>query len=639
MITFARTRLSRPKKLHIVNHQTRIETLPVSTIDGPGKASIAEVQNLLSSMVEASKQSREPVDINQAYPPALFPGLKEAINLALYLPFLFRLKERAFYTLQDYGPFVEFWDRDVPPRRGLFTGRQCSKSTTLAADMVMMAMLNADYEHLYVVPLYEQTRRFSSNYVKPFIDNCLLRRLFFDPSSCEHNVLQKSFLNGSKLHFGYCFTSADRNRGLSVASITFDECQDVQYDFMPIITEAMTANPTWRTQVLAGTAKTLDNTLERHRMDSSRAEWLIPCEACHKDNIACLSQDMEKMLGPSGLICAKCGRPIDTRLGRWLHELPDRRPSFPGWHIPQPILPMHCEDPRRWKELKNKEAGKNGYRQTTFRNEVLGEACDVGAKLITIDAIRKASILPFRNRIDEALDYCKRQNYLGVAIGIDWGGRGVDMDSFTAFTVIGLYMDSKADVLLAVKAPPALTDTEEVDYALMLMRQFGAQIIGHDYRGVGQAKDTMLLQKGLGRNIQPWANESTTMKAFIHPKKSPNNRHYISINRGAACQLLAHLVNTVKVRLPQWEEPTSDRTNPFMDLNSWFEDYVARPDGTNLYHVLRSTSQPDDVGWSIIYGLYSLFRRKRTWPMYTSQITEQGILEAEEDHSAGDGDS
>lgn len=192
---------------------------------------------------------------------------------------------------------------------------------------------------------------------------------------------------------------------------------------VPIISESMSGSRKWRFTLYAGTSKTLDGTLERVYNRSSRGEWDIKCPSCGKENLASASEDLLNMIGPKGLICGKrkCSHALDTRQGFWLHEFPDRLDNNSGWHIPQPILPMHCEDARAWKDLLRKQ---KEYRESVFLNECLGEACDIGTKLITLTQIKKASVLPIRNNLNQAIRYHqKKRRYVDMAIGIDWGER------------------------------------------------------------------------------------------------------------------------------------------------------------------------------------------------------------------------
>ena len=112
-------------------------------------------------------------------------------------------------------------------------------------------------------------------------------------------------------------------------------------------------------------------------------------------------------------------------------------------------------------------------------------------------------------------------------MGADWGGRGVDSDSFTAFAVAGLRPDNKIEVPYATRIPPSIDDTEEVNYVSMLHRRFKSSVIGHDYRSQGMTKDTMIAQKlggaagpALVRLVSEMYSRRTRVRAEARPRAS-----------------------------------------------------------------------------------------------------------------------
>ena len=114
----------------------------------------------------------------------------------------------------------------------------------------------------------------------------------------------------------------------------------------------------------------MENTANQLWMQTSRAEWITPCDACHHFNIPTLDQDLEGMLGPKdvrreisedapGVVCAKCGSPIFPRKGWWEHGKPELRDTWAGYHFPQILFPMHYADPVAWSVIQAKrKAGR-----------------------------------------------------------------------------------------------------------------------------------------------------------------------------------------------------------------------------------------------------------------------------------------
>ena len=552
-------------------------------------------------------------------------GFKSVIpwlqNYAAALPIFFNMPDQKPMTLDDYAPFEEIYNRFIPDRRLLRTGRQCGKSVNLCTSSLLTNIFVPYFRQLYVTPLYEQCRRFSSNYVRPFINNSPLNYALVD-KTCEQNVLQKTLRNGSQMIFTFCYRDVDRVRGVAADSVTADEIQDLNFDFLPILQETMSASKDWRLTTFAGTPKTTDNTIARLWQETSMGEWVIPCQACGKENISSIGEDLEDMIKPAGLSCAKCDRLIDTRIGYWQHAETSRMQEFLGLHVPQAVLPLHCEDPRAWAALIDK---RDRLKKSVYLNEVLGEDCDAGSKLIPIEVIQRASKIPIRNIRKEAEAYRRTRPYIYTVVAVDWGGRGLLEDSLTAITIVGLLPDGLIECIFGLKLPPAVEDTSEVDIIADMYRSFQCDSVAHDFRGVGMSKDTILRQRGL-RRITPWSNEGFHTKYFVKTSRTPTKITYVQINRSAGITLIAHEVAHQRIVFPRWE---SDRNmNVFLDLNSWFEDFVARPDGADLYHIQRSGSLPDDIGMSLMYGACTCWRAKGRWPKYMQSLTETGIVDA-----------
>ena len=86
------------------------------------------------------------------------------------LPLLLRLRGRP-YTLEDHFPMEPIFRTEMPVQFLLRCGRQVSKSTTFAAQGVIQSGCTPFFNSLFVTPLFEQCRRFSTNYVRPFVND------------------------------------------------------------------------------------------------------------------------------------------------------------------------------------------------------------------------------------------------------------------------------------------------------------------------------------------------------------------------------------------------------------------------------------------------------------------------------------
>lgn len=95
-------------------------------------------------------------------------------------------------------------------------------STTIAARGILLANCISDLKILYVTPLYEQVRRFSNNYVRPFIDRSPLRKLWTNTDT-DKSVLQRSFRNYSSMLFSFALLDTERIRGIATDLLFADE--------------------------------------------------------------------------------------------------------------------------------------------------------------------------------------------------------------------------------------------------------------------------------------------------------------------------------------------------------------------------------------------------------------------------------
>ena len=149
------------------------------------------------------------------------------------LPLCFTLDGKP-YDLAEHAPFAPMFRTNRPRQIVFRTGRQVAKSTSMAADGVLLSNCLPFFRTLYVMPLYEQVRRFSNNYVRPFIDTSPLRPLWV-PTGTDRSVLQRSFANQSKMLFSFALLDADRVRGISCDKLCIDEsyCTSTTYVDVP----------------------------------------------------------------------------------------------------------------------------------------------------------------------------------------------------------------------------------------------------------------------------------------------------------------------------------------------------------------------------------------------------------------------
>ena len=489
-------------------------------------------------------------------------------SLEPLLPLVLNLNGRP-YTLKNHYPFQPLFRCLTPKNQVWCTGRQVSKSTSLAAHGVVVANAVPFFKTLFITPLYEQIRRFSNNYVRPFIDQSPVKSLW-SGTSTENSVLQRSFKNNSMMLFSFALLDADRVRGVSADRVCIDEVQDMDPDHLPIIQETMSYSP-YACTYYTGTPKTLDNPIYGLYKRSSQAEWFIPCTACGHWNIPSLDHDLDAMIGPyhdyisekqPGTVCAKCQKPVNPRNGRWVHRYPERRWQFAGYHVPQIILPLHFSDHEKWSTLLLKREGFGNMTQAQFYNEVMGESIDAGQKLVTETELRAACVLPWENKKEPVDQAVKNINgYLQRVLAIYWGGGGEEGISFTVLTVLGFLPDGTIDVIWAKRLVLGADHLAEAVACMKYSRLFNCDFIAHDYTGAGTVRETVMVQAGfnLDRVMAVRLVRAATQDLMVHKPATPmNHRSHYSFDKTRSLLYTCQAIKLKRIRFFQYDWQSQD---------------------------------------------------------------------------------
>ena len=541
------------------------------------------------------------------------------------LPLLFNLNGKP-YHIDDHYPFEPFYHTRLCRKMLWKTGRQVAKSTNQACQGVLQSNLLPYFNTLFVTPQFELIRRFSSNYVAPFITESPIKPLFLD-TSCTNSVLQRSFRNRSIMYFSFAMLDCDRTRGLNCGKVAYDEVQDLDPSFIPIIREVMSASK-YGLEQYTGTPKTLENTIEQLWIDSSMAEWITQCKACNHWNIPNEEHDLEGMLGPKvvtreiseqhpGVVCAKCGKPINPREGHWEHAKRDLRYDFSGYHVPQLIMPMHYSDPEKWAILQGKRQGFGRTPYNVFLNEVCGISADMGAKLLTVTDLKRAAILPWENDMAEAMK--RIGNYASRIISIDWGGGGEDEVSFTTAAVMGMTPDGKVDVIYGWRSLTPNDPIREAVMVLQLMSTFRCSHMVHDFAGAGALREAIISQSGLPENrIIPIAYQRVgvgPMMGFKPFNPNTGKRAYHQLDKTRSLQYTCELIKAQYIRFFQYDHHGPDNAGLLHDFLSLVEDFVDSRLGMDVYTIIRNKKAgPDDFAHSVNMGACALFHQRESWP-------------------------
>jgi hypothetical protein len=547
------------------------------------------------------------------------------------LPLMLQLKGKP-YTLDRYFPFEPFFRTKVPKKVLLKTGRQVSKSTSLAAQGVLTANIEPYFSTLYVTPLFEMVRRFSQNYVRPFIETSPFKRLF-SGSKTINSVLQRSFKNNSQMIFSFAYLDAERTRGISADKNVIDEVQDMNYDFLSVIHETMSGSEGWGLIQYAGTPKTLDNTMEHLWGDSSQAEWVVKCHhgGCGHWNVPSLANDLIAMIGPArddvseerpGVVCARCRRPIDPRRhGRWYHAHKERRWDFAGYHVPQIIMPMHYGNPVKWALLCGKMMGRGNTTEAVFMNEVCGESFDSGTKLVTQTDLKTACCLGWPNRADMASKQLGK--YTHRVLAVDWGGNGAGSRpgekkiSFTVMTVLGMRPNGKIDVLWGYRVLRSLDFEYEARLIVAAITKFKCSHFVHDYGGAGAEREALVCQAGFPFvNIIPIRYHGAASKNIMVLKEptADHPRAWYSVDRSRSLFTTCHCIRNGLLRFFDYDFKSSSDPGLVHDFLALQEEISDSRIGTNVHAIVRNPKMHDDFAHAVNIGCCTLWYMTDSWP-------------------------
>ncbi len=540
------------------------------------------------------------------------------------LPILLTLKGKP-YTLEDHFPFAPLFRTRKPSQLMIKSGRQVSKSTSIAANAIVTAVSKPFFAILFVTPLYEQVRRLSNNYVRPFIDQSPVKSLWIGTST-ENSVLQRSFKNQARLYFSFALLDADRVRGISADVVAWDEAQDMDPDLVPIVKEVM-SHSEWGLSWFTGTPKTEDNIMESLWQSSSQAEWFIRCDSCSYWNIPSKEYDIVEMMGPlrddiseenPATLCRMCQKPINPKKGRWVHRYREKRWDFAGYHIPQIIMPLHYGSRKKWSELLAKRSGSGNTTKAQFYNEVLGESFDESTKLITVGDLKGAAVLPWKNNPDNHSEIAKKvTTYIRRCLAVDWGGGGKDETSFTTMAILGWRNDGGIDVIWGKRSLIPHDHIAEAELCLKLFNDFRCHFIAHDYTGAGSLRETFIHHAGVPMNkIIPISYVRTGQRDImqLHVATRQHPRDYHLLDKARSLQLTCNAIKLKYIKFFAYD--FIDKENPGLlhDFLALIENKVDTAHAGDIYTIVRNPLLKDDFAQAVNIGACALWHATSSWP-------------------------
>ncbi|HET8686717.1 MAG TPA: phage terminase large subunit family protein [Methanosarcina sp.] len=442
--------------------------------------------------------------------------------------------------LEEYKPFEAVYDIS-PPYMTIIAGRQIGKSVSLGAAILSNSMIRSYFSTLFISPLAQQTSRFSTAYLDPFMGSPIVKKHFVD-SSTRKNVLEKSLNNGSRVTLGYAATEADadRIRGVAADALYSDEIQDQELTAQEVLSETLSASE-YGFRRFTGTAKGENNTLTTQWKRSNMMEWCTKCDHCGKWTIPIDFDTCLKILqNPDGPGCVYCGKVLNVKKGKWLAAKPAEKNHI-GFHMPQLIIPARCK-PKKWAELLTKA---KHYPQVKLANEVFGTVSGSGGKPL---GIREAMACcnPEKTQWDTGFPRDSR-NIVCTVLGVDWSVTGGSA-SYTVISIIGYDYTGRAYLLYAQRLN-GVDILDQVKRVQQLYTQFECSMIGSD-RGVGVLQG-QLLQQNLGADKVAMIN----YVAAKHALRWVSDAGYFAADRTMCIDtmILKAKLGRNKIETPCWD--------------------------------------------------------------------------------------
>lgn len=440
------------------------------------------------------------------------------------------------FSLKDYPHMVDVYNSGAD-RVVMKTSRQVSKSTTLANMMLANAAMIPFHRQLFVSPAVAQTTEFSRSKLEPVIQlSPFFRKHLLDPALVQ-NVFKKEFKNGSVIDMRYALLTADRIRGISTDRIYFDEAQDLRQDVIGVIEETMNRS-LWKKVVYAGTPKRTKGTLADLWFGSTQNEYAVKSHRCGHWNI--LGYDN---IGQHGLICSKCGLPLDLKIdkGEWVSTYSAlQKPQIEGFRV-SALHFSHAPWVDWQKDIIYKM--ENQSRQI-FYNETLGLEYDSGSVPITKQELINACdentpLLP------EPDAHAKGR--LGI-MGIDYGPVSSE-NSNTVVVVLqergGYLQIVYAKKFLGKEADPAYIH-EEIP---KLMEKWNCQILAADH-GMGEASNSEIRRR-IGYERVVAFQHLPSQKLPI--QWNPNLPAY-TLNKSQILDRIMAAIKGGKLKFPRWQD-------------------------------------------------------------------------------------
>jgi hypothetical protein len=501
---------------------------------------------------------------------------------------------------------------DTPAHKLLLKcGRQVEKSTTLANRLLCYSALINNFRSLFVAPSAEQAKVFSTDRIKDVMEASPILRAY-TTTKISQAVFFKKFINYSQIRLRYAYLTADRVRGIPADLITIDEIQDILIDNIPVI-EQCAFHSDYKLFVYSGTPKSEDNTIEYYWSEfSTQNEWIVPCDRHGTPNDTSSwhwNVLGEKNIGKEGLVCDKCGEPIDARhpMAKWASLQPQTdenkdKVTFEGYRIPQIMVP--------WVDWKEVLAAQEQYSRAQFMNEKLGMSYDSGVRPISKGQLKACCRTEIR--LGDIEHFKSIAQGRQVYAGIDWGTG--ENASFTTISFGGYFGTGNFSIFWIHRfTGPDLDPDRQLDLISQMLAQLQVQIVGCDYGGGFYQNDTLIRRFGPGKVMKYQYNPRQKKKVYWEPNLLRYMCHRSEVMNDLFTAFKRRLID-----LPNW----GDMVEPHgQDILNIFSEYNER---LRMTEFKKAPGKTDDAFHSILYCLLaSMIQNPR--PDILTPMKDEGV--------------
>ena len=557
--------------------------------------------------------------------------------------------DNAPMSMENFFMFEELFDV-LPVAQFLAkTARQVAKTTSAGAADTLQRLTRPGSNSLTVTPLFSQAKRISSEIVGPMIGDSMFQdEILF--SRGQQTILQRKITGGGTQHYSYALLDAMRIRSLnSIDHLWVDEVQHVRANVLPVIEQVQAGRPFTRWRWYTGTPLSMGNLIEMLWEKSSQGEQAIKCEHCsgniihHGWNVGCTEQQLQQMIGPTGVICAYCGKPLDVFKQVFVPRYRDREEIFKGRHISQVLHPLHACIKSQWAILlKNRQ----DYNDAEFANEILGESYDSADRMIDLPTLREACVLG-ANTFQEALD---RRDELEIrGMGIDWGGGG-DTHSYTKIVFGGLRRGaSTVDIHCMITLPQSLPPQAQMAEVLSLQSRYQPNILAHDYTAMGWVFEGLGLHSKVDAEvIWPFTYGFSPTRDVVYVSKATDgSRSSLHLDHTRSLFALYTMIKGHRVRFPDFDSQ-QDKISGLHCVSDFLAMFAERKPSAHagdILYVKRDPGSSDDYVHATNFLATACWYRAGSYPSVPDLFqnarlthTEEEMLELEGQWLASAGD-